>query len=130
MAAARRKLAQEIPDIVSDCEKDRGAERMASPLYAAEHEAYREVVRRFVEKEIEPYAHEWDEAGGFPRVPYEKAADIGLLGLGFPEEYGGTEVKNFTCVVAAPGPPPPGATAGTPSLQRQFTPPPPTPAVT
>src|SRR5258708_8342239 len=62
----------------------RGGKRMASPFYTAEHEAYREVVRRFVEKEIEPYAHEWDEAGGFPRGLYEKAAAIGLLGLGFP----------------------------------------------
>src|SRR6266581_3214476 len=77
-----------------------GATRMASPFYTAEHEAYREVVRRFVEKEIEPYAHEWDEAGGFPRVLYEKAAEIGLLGLGFPEEYGGTEVDNFMWIVA------------------------------
>jgi acyl-CoA dehydrogenase len=73
---------------------------MASPFYTAEHEAYREVVRRFVEKEIEPYAHQWDEAGGFPRVLYEKAAEIGLLGLGFPEEYGGTEVDNFMWIVA------------------------------
>ena len=63
---------------------------MASPFYTAEHEAYRDVVRRFVEKEIAPFAHEWDEAGGFPRELYEKAAAIGLLGLGFPEEYGGT----------------------------------------
>ncbi len=44
---------------------------MASPFYTAEHEAYREVVRRFVEKEIAPFAHEWDEAGGFPRQLYE-----------------------------------------------------------
>src|SRR6202051_1047199 len=73
---------------------------MASPFYPGEHEAYREVVRRFVEKEIEPYAHEWDEAGSFPRVLYEKAAAIGLLGLGFPEEYGGTEVDNFMWIVA------------------------------
>jgi acyl-CoA dehydrogenase len=74
---------------------------MAHPFYTAEHEAYRAVVRRFVEKEIEPYAHEWDEAGGFPRVLYEKAAAIGLLGLGFPEEYGGTETDNFMWIVAA-----------------------------
>ena len=47
---------------------------MASPFYTAEHEAYRDVVRRFVEKEIEPYAHEWDEAGGFPRQLYEKSS--------------------------------------------------------
>ena len=62
---------------------------MKSPFYTEEHEAFREVVRRFVEKEIEPYAHEWDEAGEFPRVLYEKAAAIGLLGLGFPERSGG-----------------------------------------
>ena len=73
---------------------------MKSPFYTAEHEAYRDVVRRFVEKEIEPYAHEWDEAGGFPRELYEKAAAIGLLGLGFPEEYGGTQVDNFMWIVA------------------------------
>ena len=73
---------------------------MASPFYTSEHEAYREVVRRFVEKEISPFAHEWDEAGGFPRELYEKAAAIGLLGLGFPEEYGGTEVDNFMWIVA------------------------------
>src|ERR1700716_432076 len=73
---------------------------MASPFYTAEHEAYREVVRRFVEKEIMPFAHQWDEAGGFPRELYEKAAEIGLLGLGFPEQYGGTEVDNFMWIVA------------------------------
>src|SRR5947209_18983529 len=73
---------------------------MVSPFYTAEHEAYREVVRRFVEKEIEPFAHQWDEAGGFPRQLYQKAAEIGLLGLGFPEEYGGTVVDNFMWIVA------------------------------
>ena len=73
---------------------------MGSPFYTAEHEAYREVVRRFVEKEIEPYAHQWDEAGEFPRQLYRKAAAIGLLGLGFPEAYGGTEVDRFMWIVA------------------------------
>jgi alkylation response protein AidB-like acyl-CoA dehydrogenase len=91
----------EIRDIVSRHDKKHpGAKQMASPFYTAEHEAYRDVVRRFVEKEIEPYAHEWDEAGGFPRALYEKAAAIGLLGLGFPEEYGGTQVDNFMWIVA------------------------------
>jgi acyl-CoA dehydrogenase len=41
-------------------------------------------MRRFVAREIEPYAHEWDEAGEFPRELYAKASEIGLLGLGFP----------------------------------------------
>src|SRR5258705_8132442 len=85
---------------------------MASPFYTAEHEAYREVVRRFVEKEIEPYAHEWDEAGGVPRQLYEKAAGIGLLGLRFPEEYGGPEDDKLIWVVAAQEPAPARARGG------------------
>jgi acyl-CoA dehydrogenase len=71
-----------------------------SPFYTADHIAFRDVVRRFVEKEIEPNAHAWDEAGEFPRVLYEKAAAIGLLGLGFPEQYGGTEADRFMWIVA------------------------------
>src|SRR5258708_16501333 len=98
--ATRRKLAEGFCDHRITRTEHTGGKRMASPFYTAEHEAYREVVRRFVEKEIEPYAHEWDEAGGFPRVLYEKAAAIGLLGLGFPEQYGGTEVDNFMWIVA------------------------------
>jgi acyl-CoA dehydrogenase len=74
---------------------------MNSPFYTAEHEAFRQVMRRFVEKEIEPYAHEWDEAGEFPRALYGKAADIGLLGLGFPEEFGGSPTDQFMKIVAS-----------------------------
>ena len=71
-----------------------------SPFYTEDHEAFREVVRRFTQTEIEPFAHEWDEAGTFPRELYEKAAAIGLLGLGFPEQYGGTIVDRFMWIVA------------------------------
>ena len=71
-----------------------------SPFYTADHIAFRDTVRRFVEREIEPYAHSWDEAGEFPRALYEKAAQIGLLGLGFPEEYGGTETDRFMWIIA------------------------------
>lgn len=71
-----------------------------SPFYTSDHEAFRDVVRRFVRAEIEPFAHEWDEAGTFPRELYEKAAAIGLLGLGFPEEYGGTSNDRFMWLVA------------------------------
>lgn len=74
---------------------------MKSPFYTAEHEAFREVMRRFVAKEIEPYAHEWDEAGEFPRELYRKAAEIGLLGLGYPEEYGGVPADQFMKIVAS-----------------------------
>ncbi|MBV8925780.1 MAG: acyl-CoA dehydrogenase family protein [Bradyrhizobium sp.] len=74
---------------------------MPSPFYTAEHEAFREVMRRFVGNEIEPHAHEWDEAGEFPRRLYEKAAGIGLLGLGFPEEFGGIPADQFMKIVAS-----------------------------
>ena len=61
----------------------------AHPALTQEHEAFRETMRRFVAKEISPRAAEWDEAGEFPREMYRKAAAAGLLGLGFPEAYGG-----------------------------------------
>ena len=61
------------------------------PGYSPEHEAFRDSVRRFVEKEIEPFVSEWDETETFPRELYKKAAEIGILGVGFPEEYGGID---------------------------------------
>ena len=69
--------------------------------YTPDHEAFRATVRRFVEREILPHAAEWDEAGGFPRELYGKAAEAGLLGVGFPEEYGGTPADHFYRVILA-----------------------------
>lgn len=54
-----------------------------------EHEQFRDTVRRFVDKELAPHVAEWDEAGEFPRGLYRKAAEAGLLAVGFPEQYGG-----------------------------------------
>ncbi len=60
------------------------------PLHeSAEHEALRVQARRFAEREIAPFASAWDEACEFPRELYKKAADAGILGLGYPEAYGG-----------------------------------------
>jgi len=72
-----------------------------SPFFTEEHEAFRAVVRRFVTKEIEPVASQWDEDGEFPRDLYRKAADIGLLGLGFPEAFGGTPADQFMRIVVS-----------------------------
>jgi len=49
----------------------------------------REQCRRFAEREIKPYAEAWEEAGIFPRELYKKAAAAGILGVSFPEEFGG-----------------------------------------
>jgi acyl-CoA dehydrogenase len=74
----------------------------ARPEYfTAEHEEFRRSVRLFVEREITPHAATWDEAGGFPRELYRKAAAIGLLGMGYPEEFGGTPADLFYGIVSA-----------------------------
>jgi acyl-CoA dehydrogenase len=60
------------------------------PLHESEvHATLRENARRFAQREIAPNAHAWEEAGEFPRELYGKAAEAGLLGLGYPEAYGG-----------------------------------------
>ncbi len=46
-------------------------------------------VREFAESEIAPYVHEWDEAQHFPVELVPKLAELGLMGVIFPEEYGG-----------------------------------------
>lgn len=79
-----------------------------SPYYTEAHEAWREALRRWVAREIAPFATEWDEAGRFPRELYTKAADIGLLQLGYPEAFGGIPSDPFMSLVttqelAAPG---------------------------
>lgn len=59
------------------------------PIYDADSETIREQIRRFCAREIQPYAEAWEEEGTFPRELYLKAGAAGILGLGFPEEYGG-----------------------------------------
>ena len=70
-------------------------------LFGPEHEAFRRTVRSFVAREITPFAAAWDEAGSFPRELYAKAAAIGLLGIGYPQELGGTPADLFFTLVAA-----------------------------
>jgi acyl-CoA dehydrogenase len=55
-----------------------------------EHRALREEVRKFARREVLPHAHAWEEAGEFPRELCEKAANAGILGIGYPEAYGGS----------------------------------------
>jgi acyl-CoA dehydrogenase len=57
---------------------------------AEEHELLRATVRDFVAREVAPHMAEWERAGEVPRVLHEKAAAAGLLGIGFPEEAGGS----------------------------------------
>jgi acyl-CoA dehydrogenase len=63
------------------------------------HELHRRTVLRFVEQEILPHVVEWEEAGEFPRELYRKAAELGLLGVSFPERWGGGGGDLFHSIV-------------------------------
>jgi len=61
------------------------------PLHeSTDHAQLREQVRRLAEKDIKPFAHAWEEANEFPRELYKKAGEAGILGVGYPEAYGGS----------------------------------------
>src|SRR5436853_2988017 len=51
--------------------------------------AIRDTCREFAEQEIKPLAEEMDRTGDFPYEVVSKMGELGLLGLPFPEEYGG-----------------------------------------
>ncbi|MEQ1548261.1 MAG: acyl-CoA dehydrogenase family protein [Chakrabartia sp.] len=63
--------------------------RARSPYYNDTHEALAMSVRRFVEREIAPHIDRWEAEGELPRDLHAKAAEAGILGLRYPEEYGG-----------------------------------------
>lgn len=65
------------------------------------HQLIRDSVRRFVEREVLPYIDEWEEAEEFPRELYLKAGAAGILGIGYPEAYGGSCEGDLFAKVAA-----------------------------
>jgi acyl-CoA dehydrogenase len=68
--------------------RDSGA-RASLPPFGAEHEELRQSVGRFVAAEIAPHVDEWEAAREFPRDLFGRCAELGFLGLKFPERYGG-----------------------------------------
>jgi citronellyl-CoA dehydrogenase len=61
-----------------------------SLTFNEEHEMFRQTVQRFVQTEIRPNIEEWEEARIFPaHTLFKKMGDLGLLGLTYPEAYGG-----------------------------------------
>ncbi|MFI5007377.1 MAG: acyl-CoA dehydrogenase family protein, partial [Solirubrobacterales bacterium] len=67
------------------------AEAVSSPADLGEElRLLRASVREFVAREIAPHMDEWERAGEVPRALHEKAGVAGLLGVGYPEEVGGS----------------------------------------
>jgi len=60
------------------------------PPWTPEHQMIRETVQKFTEERLTPHRNEWDKAGEFPaRELLKEMAELGLLGIRYPEEYGG-----------------------------------------
>jgi alkylation response protein AidB-like acyl-CoA dehydrogenase len=68
---------------------------MKRNIFESDHDAFRDTVRSFCEKEIAPHHDEWEKAGIVPREIWTKAGDLGLLGFMMPEEFGGGGVTDF-----------------------------------
>jgi alkylation response protein AidB-like acyl-CoA dehydrogenase len=68
---------------------------MRRRLFEADHEAFRESVRRFLGKEVVPHQEQWDAEGIVPRELFTIAGRSGFLGMAVPEEYGGGGVDDF-----------------------------------
>ncbi|MFN0159654.1 MAG: acyl-CoA dehydrogenase family protein [Burkholderiales bacterium] len=58
-------------------------------LFDAEHEAFRETVRRFITERVMPHHAEWEKEGQVPRSLWHEAGKLGLLLCNVPEEWGG-----------------------------------------
>lgn len=70
-------------------------------LFTEEHELFRDSVRSFVEQRIAPHLEEWEWAGRIDPDLWRSAGELGLLGLGVPESYGGggSADYRFRCVL-------------------------------
>jgi alkylation response protein AidB-like acyl-CoA dehydrogenase len=68
---------------------------MQRGIFEADHDAFRDTVRTFCEKEIAPHHDQWEKDAIVPREVWEKAGAMGLLGFMMPEEHGGGGVSDF-----------------------------------
>jgi alkylation response protein AidB-like acyl-CoA dehydrogenase len=68
-------------------------------LFNADHEAFRDSFRKFMDKEIAPYHEAWEEQGYVDREVWRKAGANGFLGMTLPETYGGADADKLYSVV-------------------------------
>jgi alkylation response protein AidB-like acyl-CoA dehydrogenase len=69
-------------------------------IFSEEHDRLRESIHAFVTRELAPHAEEWEETT-FPDSVFPRMGELGLLGLSFPEEYGGQGGDYFCNLVLA-----------------------------
>ncbi len=75
------------------------ASEKSTDYFSKEHNQLRMAVRDVVKKEVLPFIDDWEEAGQFPVEMYRLFGELGFLGVGFPEEIGGTGGDVFDVVL-------------------------------
>jgi len=68
-------------------------------LFSAEHETFRDNVRRFMDEEVKPHDERWQEQGYVDREVWKKAGANGMLCASMPEEYGGAGADKLYSIV-------------------------------
>jgi acyl-CoA dehydrogenase len=68
---------------------------MRRDLFTDDHEAFRQLARDFIEKEVVPHYPEWEKAGRMPRDVFKQMGALGILGMAIPEEYGGAGMPDY-----------------------------------
>ncbi len=73
----------------------------ADPFFNAEHEQLRDTIRRFIAAEVLPVAEQWEQEGKVPREVLRKMGELGLFGIRYSSDYGGSELDTLSTVVLA-----------------------------
>ena len=68
-------------------------------IFDEHHQIFRQAVRAFVHKEVEPHVEEWEEAGQIPKSIWPRMGELGFLGVEYDEKYGGAGADLLTTAV-------------------------------
>lgn len=68
---------------------------MIRSIYNEDHEAFRSMIRDFIETEVVPHHAEWEKQGHVPREFYRRLGELGLHGINVPEQYGGAGETSY-----------------------------------
>ena len=73
----------------------------AHPCSTSDHEMLRGTIRRFIAERVLPFADAWEEQGFVPREVLRAMGELGLFGIRYPEQYGGSALDTLSTVVLA-----------------------------
>jgi acyl-CoA dehydrogenase len=71
------------------------------PFFTPDHEALRDLVRGFIKDEVLPHGDQWEEDGFIPRSVLKEMGRLGLFGIRYATEYGGSDLDTISTAVFA-----------------------------